>query len=218
VKKRANMRHALQVGAALVLLATGGAQAQQVFRIVGADGRVTFSDRPAPTTADRSAAASARVVDVPAAPAINTTILPYDLRLAAQRYPVTLYSATGCGACDSARALLRGRGVPFIEKTVGTAADAEAFQRISSSTNVPYATIGAQALQGFSAVEWVQYLDAAGYPSQTELPANYRPPPVSPLVAASPVRTPAAPAAAQPPRGAPSTPSAPAANPAGIQF
>lgn len=207
----------LQIASALLLLATAGAHAQQVFRIVGADGRVTYSDRPAATTADRVPAAAATVVDAPAAPAVNTAALPYELRLVAQRYPVTLYTATGCGACDSARALLRGRGVPFLEKTVTTAADADAFQRISGSANLPYATIGTQALQGFSSVEWTQYLDAAAYPAQSQLPANYRAPAAAPLVAATPVRAPAT-ASGAAPRAVPQAPAAPARNPAGIQF
>lgn len=211
------VRHAWRLAAALLLVATAGVQAQQVFRIVGADGRVTYSDRPAPTTADRAPSAAAAVVDAPAPPAINTAVLPYELRQVVQRYPVTLYTSTGCGACDSARALLRGRGVPFIERTVTTAADADAFQRVSGSANVPYATIGAQALQGFSSVEWGQYLDAAAYPAQSQLPANYRAPAPSPLVAATPVRPAAAPAGTAP-RAAPQAPAAPAGNPAGIQF
>ena len=211
---------ALRTTAALLLLATAGAQAQQVFRIVGADGRVTYSDRPAPTTADRAPGAAATVVDTPAAPSINTGALPYELRLVAQRYPVTLYTAAGCSACDSARSLLRGRGVPFLEKTISTAADSEAFERISGSNNVPYATIGSQALQGFSSVEWTQYLDAAAYPAQSQLPATYRAPAASPLVASTPVRAPAA-AAGAAPRAATQAPAAapsPARNPAGIQF
>ncbi|MCZ2496513.1 DUF4124 domain-containing protein [Xylophilus sp. Kf1] len=220
----ARMRLSGWAAAACLLLACTGAQAQQVFRIVGADGRVTYSDRPAPTTADRAPARSATAVDTPASPAVATATLPYELRMVAQRYPVTLYTAGGCGACDAARSLLRARGVPFLEKTVETAADAEAFQRISGGTGLPYATIGQQALEGFSSVEWTRYLDAAAYPAQSQLPAGYRAPATAPLVAVVPVRnaapggTPTGGAASRTAPRAPAAPAAPPANPAGIQF
>lgn len=217
MKMNPDMRALRTTTALLLLLAAAGAQAQQVFRIVGADGRVTYSDRPATATADRAAVPAATVVDTTTAPTINTSSLPYELRLVAQRYPVTIYTAAGCSACDSARSLLRGRGVPFLEKTIVTAADSAAFERISGNSSVPYATIGSQALQGFSSVEWTQYLDAAAYPAQSQLPATYRAPAPSPLVAATLLR-PAAAAAGTVTRAAPQAPATPARNPAGIQF
>lgn len=201
----------------LLLALAAGAQAQQVYRIVGPDGKVTFSDRPAPTSSDRAPAGSVAPVESQSnGPGVNTALLPYELRLVAQRYPVMLYSGPGCAPCGDARALLQGRGIPFIEKTIGTAADADALKRISGGSNLPYATIGSQALQGFSKTEWAQYLDLAGYPQESQLPPNYRAPAPSPLAAASPARQ--APAAApQRPAARPGLP-APSANPSGIQF
>jgi len=201
--------------AVLLLCAWGaGVQAQQVFRIVGPDGRVTFSDRP-------EAPAQARVAPVNArtgAPA--TANLPYELRQVVDRYPATLYSTADCEPCASARALLNARGVPFAEKTITTAEDGAALQRLSGDTSLPFATLGAQQLKGFSSAEWNQYLDAAGYPKQSQLPANYQAPAPTPLVAQ---RSAPAPAAAPAQRtevpAAPSpTPARAPANPAGIQF
>ncbi|QHI97179.1 DUF4124 domain-containing protein [Xylophilus rhododendri] len=204
-----------RIAFALLLAAAAGAQAQQVYRIVGPDGRVTFSDRPATSLADQAPAGTATPVDTPAA-SVNTAALPYELRQVVQRYPVTLYTSDGCAPCNDGRSLLRSRGVPFVEKTVTTAADSEALTRISGGTSIPFATIGAQALQGFSSAEWSQYLDLAGYPKQSQLPATYRAPPAAPLVTVAAPRS-ASPAAAagQPSRSAP---SAPPRNPAGIQF
>jgi len=201
--------------ALLLLAACAGAQAQQVYRIVGPDGRVTFSDRPAITTEDRAAAATPVEVQ-PVAPAIDTGALPYDLRQVAQRYPVTLYTSPNCGPCGDARSLLRGRGIPFLEKTVSTQADVDALTRISGGSNVPFATIGSQQLQGYASPEWTQYLDLAGYPKQSALPSNYRAPAAAPLVAVVPARPAPRPAAAAAPRQQPQ--AAPATNPAGIQF
>ncbi|XDF33519.1 glutaredoxin family protein [Paracidovorax avenae] len=190
------------------------AAAQNVYRIVGPDGRVTFSDR-----APDAQTGPATVNGKPAGNAAGG--LPYELQQVASRFPVTLYTGNDCAPCTSARNLLAGRGVPFTERTVNTNEDAEALQRLSGSTTLPFATIGSQQLVGFSDTEWTQYLDAAGYPKQSQLPPNYRRPPAAPLVTAKPATpAPAAPPAAAPaPAQRPAAPPAPSpANPAGIQF
>ncbi|XAH21315.1 glutaredoxin family protein [Xylophilus sp. GW821-FHT01B05] len=200
--------------ALLLLCALGAsAQAQQVFRIVGPDGKVSFSDRPEAPAQARVAPVNTRNSGAP-----NTANLPYELKQAADRYPATLYSADNCEPCNSARALLKARGVPFTEKTITTSEDSDALQRLSGDTSLPFATVGAQQLKGFSSTEWTQYLDAAGYPQQSQLPANYQAPAPSPLVAKRSAPPPAAPA---PRANIPTLPAAPAsapANPAGIQF
>lgn len=190
----------------------------QVYRIVGPDGRVTFSDRPPPADVKATAAP---VVPMQGGGADLATGLPFELRTTASRYPVTLYSGTNCAPCDASRNFLATRGIPFTEKTVTTAEDAEALQRLSGSQTLPFATIGSQQLKGFSEAEWGQFLDAAGYPKTSQLPAGYRRPPASPLVVAT--RPAAAEQAARPasaPQRAaqqPSTGPGPS-NPAGIQF
>ncbi len=138
----------------------------------------------------------------------------------AGQYPVTLYSGDNCGPCASARSLLTTRGVPFTEKTVSTNDDAQALQRISGDNSLPFLTIGSQQLKGFSDAEWTQFLDAAGYPKSSVLPASYRQAPATPLVTVAPTPAPATTAAARPGTPvAPSTPvTPPPSNPAGIRF
>lgn len=191
-------------------------QAQPVYRIVGPDGKVTFSDKPPP------AASNAKVTPAGAdgARGVAVASLPFELRKVAGQYPVTLYSGDNCGPCASARSLLTTRGVPFTEKTVSTNEDAQALQRISGDSSLPFLTIGSQQLKGFSDAEWTQFLDAAGYPKSSVLPASYRQPPASPLVTVAPAPAPANTAAARPAvPAAPSSPTAPApSNPAGIRF
>ena len=192
----------------------------QVYRIVGPDGRVTFSDRPPPD----GKASPAQAVPLGGG-GTPTASLPAEVRMAAGRFPVTLYSGADCGPCISARSFLLRRGVPFTEKTVVTNDDAEALQRLSGGTSLPFATIGGQHVRGFSDTEWSQYLDAAGYPKTSQLPPSFRNPDPTPLVAVQPAR-PAAPAQAQravpqqPARAeAPPAAADPApANPAGIRF
>ena len=189
----------------------------QVYRIVGSDGKVTFSDKPPVTEgASRVGAASSSTSGGNAAAG-----LPYELRQVASKYPVTLYVGDNCGPCGAGRSMLTSRGIPFAEKTVSSNEDGQALQRLSGDRSLPFMTIGSQQLKGFSDSEWTQFLDAAGYPSSSTLPASYRQPAATPLVAiaaaptpavaAVPAARPAAPALA--PRPAPSND-----NPAGIKF
>lgn len=198
------------------------AAAQTVYRIVGPDGKVTFSDR-APDAQTAPDIANGRR----SSGGGGGSGLPYDLQQIATRFPVVLYTGSDCAPCASARNLLINRGVPFTERTVSTNEDIDALQRLSGSTSLPFGTIGSQRLSGYSDTEWAQYLDAAGYPRQSQLPPTYRRPPAAPLVAAKPAAAPApAPGAARAPAPPPAPASAPSpapgtrtpANPAGIQF
>lgn len=205
----------------LMGLASVGAQAQNVYRILGPDGKVTFSDRPPAETTAPPARSPAAPAAATASPAAANGVLPYELRQVANRYPVTIYTGNDCAPCGSLRNLLTSRGVPYTERTVTSNEDIAALQRLSGSTSLPFGTIGGQQLVGFSDAEWIQYLDAAGYPKQSQLPSNYRQPAPTPLVAAKPMeaapaaepKAPARPALPPPVNDGP-TPS----NPAGIRF
>lgn len=191
------------------------ANAQQIYRIVAPDGRVTFSDKP-PTEGNLRASA-APMVQLPPDP--SAASLPFELRQVANRYPVTLYTAPGCAPCGAGRAMLASRGVPFAERTVTTNEDIDALKRLAGAPSLPFLTIGGQQIKGFSEIEWVQFLDAAGYPKTSQLPPGYTPSPATPLVTAQePQRATArAPVQSEPP-AAPPAPAAPADNPAGIRF
>ena len=192
--------------------------AQQVYRTVGPDGRVTYSDKPPVTTNAKVTSGTGATV----AGSATSSSLPFELRPIASKYPVTLYTGENCGPCGSARALLIGRGVPFTEKTVSTVDDAAALQRLSGDNFLPFGTIGGQQLKGFSDVEWTQFLNAAGYPASSILPSNYRQAPATPLVAIeiAPAASPTAAASSTPARAAPAPvqPSRTADNPGGIRF
>lgn len=200
------------------LVVTLAAQAQ-VYRIVGPDGKVTFSDKPPANTQQGKVSTTGTGA---AAAASNTGSLPFELRQVAGKYPVVLYTASGCNPCDVGRALLTSRGVPFTERTVITNEDRAALQRQMGDTSLPYLTVGGQRIRGMSESEWTQYLDAAGYPKTSALPAGYKNAPPSPLVAlptSTPADRPAASAAAaQEPVTTPTPPAANPSNPAGITF
>lgn len=204
---------------AATLLTHTAAQAQTLYRSVGPDGRVTFSDKP-PASAAKVTPLSADGKEAGA----SGGALPFELRQVASKYPVTLFTSKECMPCDEGRTMLRSRGIPFSEKTVTSNEDAESLKRMADTTSLPLLTVGGQQIKGYSASEWTQYLNAAGYPEKSKLPANYRYAEPSPLVAAKPVDAAASPAKtpeAQPKASV--TPPAPATrvspnNPAGIQF
>jgi glutaredoxin len=174
-----------------------------VYKVEHADGTVTYTDRPADT-------GSARVTSLgrDAAPPPLTVVLPQELRLLVQRYPVTLYTAPDCIPCDGGRRLLQQRGVPYTERVVVSSDDAAALERVVGGRTVPALTIGAQPLRGLSEADWTAYLDAAGYPRESRLPRGWQPPPPAPLAERAPAE-----AAARAPTAAPAARPAPPAPP-----
>ena len=211
-----------------LLLAAGWAAAQPVYRSTDARGNISFSDRPPPVPGGAAVKVTTPVTGAlgPASTASPTSAggaaesLPYELRRIADRYPVTLYTGTDCAPCIAGRSLLVTRGIPFSERTVMTREDSETLLNLTGQKSLPLLHIGTQLLKGFSDAEWARYLDAAGYPTVTMLPARYRNPPALPLVVlqAAPVpgskndslRSPT-------PQSAPGTAPG-SSNPAGIRF
>lgn len=186
------------------------------YKVVDSNGKVTYTDR-------LPAAKEAKVTPLTSrAAATGTTAgdaaLPPELRQAVARYPVTLYVVGGaCSPCEMARQLLRDRGIPYTEKSVLSAEDSEALERLSGGRDAPTLSIGSQTLRGLAPEVWGSYLDAAGYPRESHLPAGY------PFAAATPLteRREAGPrearAASSPSTAVPAVGSQPT-RPSGIQF
>jgi glutaredoxin len=198
-----------------VLLAGLSLPAAAQYKVIGPDGRVTYTDRPPSDSGARVTTLKSGAVNEAPAP---QDALPQDLRQAATRFPVTLYSAADCPPCEIARQLLVQRGVPFTEKLIVSEDDAAAMERVLGARTVPSLTIGSQALRGLSQTDWTAYLDAAGYPRESKLPKNWQAPAATPLAVRSRPRPASAPGAASAP--APSTPTAtpPVVAPGGIRF
>jgi glutaredoxin len=172
--------------------------AQALYKVVGPDGKVTYTDRV-------PGASEGKVMPLGAAGSSSAEAaeLPFELRQVVARYPVTLYAFADCSPCDSARAMLRQRGIPYVEKLVLTEQDATALQRLTGTREGPTLTIGQKPLPGFSAETWNAYLDSAGYPRDSRLPPGYQHPVATALTERS-----------EPARAAPAVPLAPAAPPA----
>jgi glutaredoxin len=204
--------------AMLWVASSSGVHAQPVYRIVGPDGKVSFSDKP-PAASEKAKVEVTGVAG--ASSAASNTDLPYELRQVAGKYPVTLYTGPNCAPCDTGRGTLSNRGIPFTERTVSSAADLEQLKKLSGESSLPFLTIGSQRLKGYSDSEWNQYLDAAGYPKSSQLPKSYKRPAASPLVGekkpAPPSKATEPPNTAEP-APAPTAPPVNPNNPAGIVF
>jgi glutaredoxin len=206
-------RHPIAALATILLALSAHAQ----IKVVGPDGRVTYTDRPPSIEMGRTVPMGRETVNPEATP-IST--LPLELRQVSTRFPVTLYASPDCGPCETGRRLLQARGVPFVERGIVSDDDAEAMNRITGGRSVPALTIGTQALRGFSDTDWHAYLDAAGYPRESRLPRGYQAPASTPLVARKAeqpeVSGARAPAPAPPPTVL--APPPPPPSPTGIRF
>lgn len=216
------LRMALCLGAAL--LAT---PSWALYKVVGPDGRVTYSDIPPPAPAGGPARVEPFKPGHSEAQAAN---LPFDLRQLSQRFPVVLYTAEDCGPCDAARQLLQQRGVPYRERRLVTEDDGKAYDQLGAGRSLPGLSVGKQQLRGLNTSEWHGYLDAAGYPKTSKLPTGWTAGPATPLT--TPAARPATPApgnamaaaGAETPvpqrtrRAPPPEPTPAANNPTGIRF
>jgi hypothetical protein len=91
----------------------------------------------------------------------------YTLQQAVKNFPITLY-ATDCGElCNSARAHLKKRGIPFTEKNPAAASEADEFKKLSGGgMEIPLLIVGSlKTIKGYLASDWDATFDQAGYPS-----------------------------------------------------
>lgn len=198
--------------------------AAQQYKVEQPDGSVLYTDRP-PVTGN------ARVTPlrgIATQPLPAESGLPPALRAVAARYPVALYTAAGCTACDAGRRLLQQRGIPYRERRIVTEDDAAALERLVGGRTVPAVTIGAQPLRGLAEADWHAFLDAAGYPRTSQLPPGWPSAEATPLTAGAPSDAAIAPAvspavspaprSAPPPAAATAPPRAGATAPSAVRF
>ena len=151
--------------AGLLLLAALPVSAQ-LYKIVGPDGKVTYSDTPPPPS-------TAKVERKNLAQSGNDVNLPYELAEAVKNHPVTLYTTSACAPCEEGRNLLRQRGVPFTEKTVSSNEDQVKLRQVGGSLELPLLVVGRNKQRGYEVGGWQAALTAAQYPESNKLPTNY---------------------------------------------
>ncbi|MEZ5615684.1 MAG: DUF4124 domain-containing protein [Rhodocyclaceae bacterium] len=159
----------------LALSLSVSANAQTVYKWVGKDGKVHYSDQPPPKEIKKVEQPRLR------AGSIDTSGLPYETQQAAQNFPVTLYTTPDCvSECANARDLLNRRGIPFRENSVVAAEDGEKFKKALGTDKLlfPSLIVGSRKQIGYETDVWHGLLDSAGYP-RTAIPgaAQQRPSP-----------------------------------------
>jgi glutaredoxin len=196
---------AVLTGCMLIGLGSPAVQAQTLYRSVGPDGKVTFSDTPPPPSVNNAEIAGSSSATGSAV--IVGSALSYELQQVASRYPVTLYTGDNCGPCASGRNLLNARGIPFAERTVNHARRCRRAAAHERRHQPAFLDHRRQQIKGYSDTEWTQFLDAAGYPKTSQLPPGYRAAAPAPFVAAQRPALPAPGAAAAATGGASGEPT-----------
>jgi glutaredoxin len=135
-----------------MLVAAGGALAGNVYKSVGPDGRVVYSDVP---PASGKVEKTLQLESAPASP------LPAIYREALRRVRaesaataeptagVVFYAAAWCGYCRQARAYMSAKGIAYREIDIDSNDGMVAFARVGGQ-GVPLLVAAGKRLQGFS--------------------------------------------------------------------
>ena len=147
----------------VVLLAAGNVYAGQVYRWVDKAGHVQYSDQLPPADAKK---AEQRKIGENVIDGQDS----YALKQAVAKAPVVLFT-TDCGQyCDSAKAFLDKRGIPYTTKDPkNNKADTEALMALVGVMEVPVLKVGNKPYKGFEEGRWNAALDEAGYPKSSQL-------------------------------------------------
>lgn len=168
------MRFAVLAG----LLCAGAAALAQQYRWVDDQGRPHYSDTP-PAKAKAVTKTEANVPRPPQDPPP-----PYEVQRAMNDFPVTLYTAPSCKeTCESARATLNKRGIPFTEVPVESPETRDRVKALTGAVGVPVLVVGRSVFNGYEPTGYQGLLDSAGYPKEGAVPARSQRAPVAPAPA-----------------------------------
>ena len=134
---------------ALLLLAA--AQAQTLYKVVGPDGKITYTDQP---PADPKTATTMDIKSAPSTP-LPESVLKYQAelqkslrnRLASAQNdagPPKLFSAAWCGYCTQAKAYLAAKSISYREYDIDTEAGARAYVEAGGTKGIPLLVAGAK--------------------------------------------------------------------------
>jgi len=133
--------------AGLLILATGAAAGQAIYRWTDDKGRVQYGSQPPPNVKARPVADRVNSyegpVEVRRAPASPTNA-------AREAGPVVMYSTSWCTYCAQARAYFAGRRIRYQEYDVEKSAEANAEYKRLGGRGVPLILHGGQMMSGFS--------------------------------------------------------------------
>ena len=135
------------------------ASADTVYKAVGPDGEITYSDKP---PSDRARANTLEFRNLPSSP-LPPEVLRFreqleksaQGRISAARAPragdVDLFTAAWCGHCKRAKSHLAAAQINYIEYDIENADGMRAFIGAGGSGGVPLLVAGERRVQGYSA-------------------------------------------------------------------
>jgi glutaredoxin len=144
---------------AAALLTCSLASAQTTYQWIDPkSGTTVISDQPPPPGAKQIVKRAGEESSEPQ--------VPYAMRQASEKFPVTLYTSANCvEGCKQARDLLNGRGIPFSEKMLKSQEEIDELgKQLGGEASVPSIFVGRQSFKGFESGAWNNLLDLAGYP------------------------------------------------------
>lgn len=166
LRRRQNMRSLLPAFLALAYVCASDAQTTTtLYKSVGPDGKVVYSDRPDAKARD------AKVLtfhNLPASP-LSAQTLAYIEQLqksADQRASspppadVVLFSAVWCGYCKQAKAYLASKQVAYREFDIDTKEGLAFFAHAGGKSGVPLLLVNGQRVSGFSPAAYDALLPA----------------------------------------------------------
>jgi glutaredoxin len=132
------------------------ASAQPIYRSVGPDGRVQYTDKPPPGA--QATPVRERINSYSGTPTVSGATTP-----AAQRPEVRMYATDWCPYCRRAQAFFARQGIRYTHLDIEKSPAAHAEYKQLGGRGVPVILVGAQRMNGFSEERLAQMLKAAGY-------------------------------------------------------
>ena len=145
-----------------LFLASGSAHGQNLYKWVDEQGNVFYQDQP-PEGSGESVEAYGEDAELVAEAQKDPRAV------AAENYPVTLFSIPVCDACDLVRNMLKKASVPFTEKDVNDNPPVQdELMSLAGQLSVPALAVGEKVIYGYNSMAIEEELTGAGYFVKTE--------------------------------------------------
>jgi glutaredoxin len=143
----------------VLLLQVTAVNAIELYKSVGPDGKIIYSDRP---SAEAKLEKKLVLKDLPASQLSTETAAAIDrLRQNAPQLPkaanasdTVLFTTSWCGYCKKARAYLASKNIPYQEIDIETEDGLSAYVRAGGTQGVPMLVSKGQSIMGFTADEY----------------------------------------------------------------